>query len=297
MAEENKIRDTADAIKGVADAVPIYPDLLQPAVKALGKGLETVTRTALIALAPFEITVWGYETIKEFIKQEIPKRLMNVPDERIISPNPTVAGPVIEALRFAVNESALREMYANLLATSMDAETAQNAHPAFVETIRQMVADEARIVNLIAAEESVNISQFSLIHPGDPAGYYQIQPLNISRYIYIVKKSQCVFPILVPSYLDNLRRLGITQHEEAGWHELWLSPDGGINCYKRGDLSFRAPVTDISMNRMIKLLIDEELDAYIGKPIGFSALSERVGLTSFGKQFVGACISPSNQGD
>ena len=43
----------------------------------------------------------------------------------------------------------LRELYANLLATSIDSITAHEAHPAFVEIIRQLTPDEARIVKYI----------------------------------------------------------------------------------------------------------------------------------------------------
>ncbi len=34
MSEENKIKDTADAVKGVLEAVPIYQDALQPAAQS-----------------------------------------------------------------------------------------------------------------------------------------------------------------------------------------------------------------------------------------------------------------------
>ena len=42
MGEENKIKDAAEAVKGILEAVPIYQDALQPAAKELGKGLQTI---------------------------------------------------------------------------------------------------------------------------------------------------------------------------------------------------------------------------------------------------------------
>jgi len=39
MGDESKVRDVVDAVKGVAEAVPIYDDALKPAAKELGKGL------------------------------------------------------------------------------------------------------------------------------------------------------------------------------------------------------------------------------------------------------------------
>lgn len=148
MTEENKIRDAADAVKGVAQAVPIYQDAIQPAAKEVGTALQTVAKTIHIALAPVSALVWGYEQIKDYVTASLIEKLKNVPKERIVSPSPTVAGPTLEALRYAGHEPTLRELYANLLATSMDAGTAQEAHPAFVEIIRQLTPDEARIVRL-----------------------------------------------------------------------------------------------------------------------------------------------------
>lgn len=291
MAEENKIRDAADAVKGVVEAVPIYQDLLQPAVKEVGTGLQTIAKTIHIALAPVSAMVWGYEKISDHLNKKLAEKLKDTPPDRIVTPNPAVAGPTVEALRFTANEPALREMYTNLLATSMDAETAQNAHPAFVQTIRQMVADEARIVNLIAAEESVNISQIPPIEFSNMMLHEQVEPVNIPRHTYLIKKSQCVFPGLIPSYLDNLRRLGITQHEEGGWHSFECNYDRTITCVKQALYQVQA-ATDTSIGRVITLLLEEELSAYKGRYIAFQFLSEQVKFTSFGKQFVDACVIP-----
>jgi hypothetical protein len=152
MSDENKIRDAADAIKGIAEAVPVYQDVVQPAAKEVGTALQTVAKTIHIALAPVSALVWGYDKISGYLNAALSEKLKYVPPERIVTPNPAVAGPTVEALKFVANEPSLREMYANLLATSMDANTAQNAHPAFVEIIRQITADEARVLTLLKSD-------------------------------------------------------------------------------------------------------------------------------------------------
>lgn len=45
MKKANQIKDTADAIRGVVKAVPIYQDLLQPATREIGKNLETTAKS------------------------------------------------------------------------------------------------------------------------------------------------------------------------------------------------------------------------------------------------------------
>jgi len=140
---EDKIKSRVDSVTSLIKAIPIYHDTLQPAAKQIGQSLETVTKTVNIALAPIKALVWGYERIEDFISNRVSEKLKNVPNESIITPSPQVAGPAVEALRFAGHDINLRELYANLLATSMDKNTIHKAHPAFVEIIKNLTSDEA----------------------------------------------------------------------------------------------------------------------------------------------------------
>jgi len=70
---------------------------------------------------------------------------LKTPPDQIVVPKPNVAGPALEALRYTWHEETLSDLYANLLAaSSMDKSTADGAHPAFVEIIRQLTPDEAK---------------------------------------------------------------------------------------------------------------------------------------------------------
>jgi hypothetical protein len=57
-----KIKDPADAVKGIVEAVPVYQDALQPAVREIGRGLQTVAKTIHIALAPVAAIGLGLRT-------------------------------------------------------------------------------------------------------------------------------------------------------------------------------------------------------------------------------------------
>lgn len=215
MSDENKIRDAADAIKGIVEAVPVYQDAIQPAAKELGVALQTVARTIHIALAPISAIVWGYDKIKDYLNEALTERLKNVPKERIVPPNPTVAGPAVEALRFSAHEPSLRELYANLLATSMDAKTAHEAHPAFVEFLRQLTPDEARILKLISQFRHMP-SPVSLIsarctaHSTDEGVAFKYIE-DFVHFSLLGQHANCIYPELTPSYLNNLCRLGLTE--------------------------------------------------------------------------------------
>jgi hypothetical protein len=111
MGDENKIRDAADAVKGVLETVPVYQDVAQPAAKEIGTALQTVAKAIHVALAPISALVWGYEKIAEYLDKTLTEKLKGVPAERIVTPSPAVAGPTVEALRFTAYEPSLRELY------------------------------------------------------------------------------------------------------------------------------------------------------------------------------------------
>lgn len=154
MADKSdNVTGTIEAVAGLVKSIPIYQDALQPAAIEVGKALGTLAKTIHVALAPVSALVWGYDQVKEFISTKVAEKLKNVPAEQICTPNPMVAGPALEALKYTGHESTLSEMYANLLATSLDSTTAATAHPAFVEIIKQLTPPEAKLIELLTNQE------------------------------------------------------------------------------------------------------------------------------------------------
>lgn len=74
---------------------------------------------------------------------DMAERLADVPEEEIVSPRPSVAGPAMLGLGFTLDEPQLKAMYLNLLAAASDSRVQDTAHPSFAEVIRQLSAEEA----------------------------------------------------------------------------------------------------------------------------------------------------------
>lgn len=210
MSEDNTVRDVVDAVTGVAKAVPVYQDVLQPAAQELGKALQTVAKTVHVALAPVSALVWGYDQIKDFVSTKVADRLKNVPPENIITPKPNVAGPALESLRYTGHESSLSELYANLLAASMDKTTASGAHPAFVDIIKQLTPDEAKIVSLFVSSQAFPLLsvRWEFKNPTEEKTGGMDVLVNFSL---LGVQAGVEFPNLTPTYLDNLCRLGLAE--------------------------------------------------------------------------------------
>lgn len=262
---ENITEGTINAVTGLVKAVPIYDDAVQPAAKEIGKSLETVAKTVNVALAPLKALVWCYDQIEEFVLTDVSKKLKNTPEEEIVSPKPNIAGPALEALRYAGHEETLRDLYANLLASSMDAATAMLAHPSFVEMLKQITPDEARLLEVFAPKRPLPLITVRA-ESKDGSGGSDVL-VNFSLY---GEEAKCEHIHLTTSYLDNLCRLGIIE----------------IPAF----LEYRAPnVYDPLENhpkiQAIKLQIERnEADK-------FEINRKGIILTTLGKQFISACVT------
>ncbi len=309
MSEESKIRDTAEAVKGIVEAVPVYHDVVQPAAREVGTALQTVAKTIHIALAPVSALIWGYDQIKEYLNASLIEKLKAVPQEQIVSPNLNVAGPAIEALRFAAHDPSLRELYANLLATSMDSQTAPNAHPAFVEFIRHMTPDEARILSVLDSQYFFPLFDVRAIRSIGSEVVVQ------SRFTLLCEAASCSNPHLIPNYLDNLQRMGLVirsvrKPEIVSLVSLrtkhWTATSmyyAGMNSFKTCEtLLQRLNVKDIFGRSSDELMpadcsvsqvwvTDDGVERDNTGLAGFQVDGEKLSLTHLGQQFHDACIA------
>lgn len=260
-------KDIIDSVKGVVEAVPIYPDMIQPAAKELSKGLVTIAKAVNLALAPLEGIVWGYEKIKSIFIPKVEERLKNVPPENIVTPKINVAGPIVEALRYTGSEEVLSDMYANLLAASMDKATATTAHPAFTEIIKQLTPDEAKLIALFPSDPFmplIDIRQQSKLQPEE--GHVTL----IANYSTLGDMAGCEHLDLVPAYIDNLIRLGLMEIPAGLW-------------YSRSDIYDE--LENSKTVKSIKSAIEKKDPA---KEVRFQR--KFLIITSLGKQFAKVCI-------
>lgn len=274
MNEDNGMKDTIDAAAGLMKAVPVYDDLLQPAAQELGKNLHTVSKVVTVALAPVRGLVWGFERIETYLGESLSRKLANTPRENIEPPPVKVAGPVFEAMRFCTEDEELKEMFSNLLANSMDKETKNRSHPAFVEVLKNLTSDEAKILNYIASFKSPNLlNVFPVIdqtasYPSRNANTV-INPLTS----VIATNSGCENPELVATYINNLTRLGVFGVKET--------PLVKSNVYDE---------IENSENYKKNQKYIESMDQYLEEPVEHKAIRRHVYMTSFGKDLLDIAV-------
>ncbi|HCG7310051.1 TPA: DUF4393 domain-containing protein [Vibrio parahaemolyticus] len=218
---EDVIEKTAKEL-GLKDLVPeIYKDLLQPAVREVGSGLVKVAKAVCIATAPFEMTVWGYDRMKELLVTTLTRKLSSQPPENIVAPELHIAGPILTNYAFVSQKRELRELYENLLASSMLKNKKCKVHPSFSHIVLQLSPDEALLLKSVEGfEEGWLCSEYSDASDGT------LHTKTIrQQFSEICSKSGLIETELFDSYLENMVRLGILNRETYGESDLVLKGD------------------------------------------------------------------------
>lgn len=156
MGEENQKKERTGVVlpnlpedvvnKALVPAATEFGKKIVPAGKELG---SFVNKIVVNALHPIELMIWGYDNIKKWLTNDLTCRLKDIPAEKIKSPDPRVAVPIIDALRYAGSNETIRDMFANLLASAMNTDLSDHVHPAFVELVKQLDVMDAKILEYL----------------------------------------------------------------------------------------------------------------------------------------------------
>ena len=124
----------------------VYPDVAQPAIKKVGHALGATTDFVTI---PFKylglISQKADINIKKHLK-DYQQKIDPYPEEQIGSVPPEIGVPIIEELTRVTNDQ-LASMYVNLLVNASLVDKSRYAHPSFLNVIKSLSADEAKIIN------------------------------------------------------------------------------------------------------------------------------------------------------
>lgn len=210
----NKINAAANLVK----AIPVYQDALQPIMQETGKALGTVGQVVNAALAPIRGVVWGANQVESWVSEKVAAKLGNEPSDNIQTPDLTIAGPTIEALKFSGHKPELSDMFASLLASAMRKDKSSSTHPAFVDKIRHMSSLDAKIFKELSKKVAIPTIDILRNNEGSE-GKSMLHSFVRPEFILIA--AQLTIPLekqfsLVQSSLENLDRLGLISCKSGG---------------------------------------------------------------------------------
>lgn len=257
------------------DKTSILPDVITPISDAVQQNIpETVKQTdgALSTVVGFFNNVVLYPVKKanltyryklEAFEEDLKDKIKNIPEENLQVPPTMIAGPTLEALRYAYDEGELREMYENLLASSMDSRKSWEAHPAFVDAIKQMNPLDALILGTVVdlvqvrcANIRFRIKNSTKVFLGGMPDYFVEELSDLSD------------PFAISSSIVNLERLAFIKVTESGI----LGAD--YECMKAHPY--------VKSREALFTNSGEEFDIKISK--------HAIIITDYGKQFARICL-------
>lgn len=123
--------------------INLFPKFLDEAIMPVAKKTGS-TLSSIWTIAFGGIDIYAEKTqlkrvhaLNQF-KDELEQALSSIPEEKIIEPPLHIVGPSLEASKYYFENDELRTMFARLIASSINIDTADKVHPAFVEIIKQL---------------------------------------------------------------------------------------------------------------------------------------------------------------
>ncbi|WP_150284338.1 DUF4393 domain-containing protein [Rummeliibacillus sp. TYF-LIM-RU47] len=128
-------------------------------------------------------------------------KVESIPEENLKEPEMYMIGPAIEASKYYIDSEELREMFANLIAASVDSRINEKTHPSFVEIIKQLSPLDALILKNFLIGEIYPIARIKVSN--QVKSEYRIIYENIMEF---TPKEDFEATI---SSISNLQRLGL----------------------------------------------------------------------------------------
>lgn len=208
MSEDLGKEMAIEAAKAVA--VEGYKDTLQPTLKAVGSVIALPFQAIDAALSKPKLWVAEKQYNYERTRQLLAEKLQYTPEELIVPPENYVAVPALQQIAYCFDSDELRDMYANLLANSMNKVVKNGVHPGFVEIIKQLSPDEAKIIRYLSVQNRI------------PTLGLKIEKADSSHIVYVKEfsnvpeLSMCENTYDSQKYFDNLVRLGLVERSPDG---------------------------------------------------------------------------------
>ncbi|MBQ7790195.1 MAG: DUF4393 domain-containing protein [Bacilli bacterium] len=204
--------EVLEITKEVAKVVAkdVYNDGLKGTVTQTGEIVESIVGLFNnVVFYPVKKANALFKYKLEDFKNDLETRLNSLPDDKIVEPDLMVAGPALESLKYTYDKEELRNMYLNLLVSSMNKDTKDKAHPSYVEIIRQLTPLDAKVFKRLN-----DVGQVACAHP--------VLKLDNTNKVYVSAYPNYIVEELldlgdefdISASISNLIRLGLIHHED-----------------------------------------------------------------------------------
>lgn len=259
METYDPIRSTSEIAKTVKEVLP------QTSAETDGALSTLVGWFNNVVLYPVKKANITYRYKIESFVDDLYQRTAQIPEQCLHEPNPMIAGPTLEALKYTFDEEILREMYVNLLTSSMDSRMDASVHPSYVDIIRQMNSFDAALFKYLSAERGT------------------IKAINPD---ILVKGTNKVFIDAMPAWYINwdpsmdifVTSASLVRLSKLGIIELMFDRTAGRDGYE--ELKSAIP---------LKQILERYQKTYPNQDLEINVMESTLYVNEYGKQFAKTC--------
>lgn len=186
----------------------VYKDGISQSIKPIGTMLSYLPRTVRLGLSKWEKWIINGEESLRLTGEALKDKVDKIPEEKLCEPEPYVAVPAIQQISYCNDSKELRDLYANLLASSMNIDKRWSVHPSFVDLIKQLSPDEAKLLKIFPTDISslAPLVDCRVVMDGLGGGITVARNIT-AEFLYSV----CDNPENMSFYLENLNRLKVIE--------------------------------------------------------------------------------------
>lgn len=247
--------DLTDTIKEVSTNALEKPT--KEVGNILGTTLGFLHNTVLYPMQKYNI--YAQNKLNEYAK-ELENKIEEIPSEKLVEASVNILGPTMEGLKYNLDEEHIKNMFTNILAADMNIDTKNKVHPSYIETVKQLNAEDAIFLQNFMKFKTKSFCSIELkLVSNEDKGYSRV-----GRAYYLHEDADTPIRLLDPIVVDNLSRLNLI---DVQYDEYFVNNN-------KYDLIFE----ELSK----KLTVAEKHSLEFDKGI--------LKLTDYGKNFVEICI-------
>lgn len=160
-------------------------------------------------------------------KNSLEDNISKIPEENRIEAKAQIAMPALENSKYCIEEPVLREMFANLISSSIDNRKSDLVHPSFGELLKTMTPLDAQNLLLLHSSGYLPICDVKLIKPSG----YSYAMTNL-----FLMNPDCVMIEKSAQSISSLTRLGLV---ESPYNE-YIQQSDAYNAYEEFLQAYRA---------------------------------------------------------
>lgn len=252
--------------------IDLVPDSVDNAVKNI---TDKPTQNIGTTLADIWYLVFGgisqaaekrklkYSYALQEFENELKEKISKIPEEKIIEPDIQVVAPALEASKYCILHKEIRELFTNLIFSSINNDYCKYVHPSFSDIIKQMTPLDAKNMIIFSHKHYHPICNYRIFYKDTSFDDYY-------KNIFLSNPNELDLTLQSVS-ISSLERLGLIE----------INFDAKVKSYKY------EPFEHTKLYLKIQSDISKNI---IPKATKTEIIKGTVELTPYGELFIKSCI-------